>query len=58
MSELVSVQVRSLFSELGIECESTADELVIERFELWNNGAGLGRPVRPTVCRYEDLEAA
>ncbi|MGW4065373.1 hypothetical protein ACWEGE_44290 [Amycolatopsis sp. NPDC004747] len=58
MSEQVSVNVRALFSEMGIDFGKTADELVIERFELWDNGAGLGRPVRPTVCRFEELEAA
>jgi hypothetical protein len=59
MSELVSLRVRALFSDMGIDCENMGTKLVIERFEQGREGvAAVDGPIRSCYCRLDVLEAA
>ncbi|MGW3959619.1 hypothetical protein ACWED2_07335 [Amycolatopsis sp. NPDC005003] len=59
MSARVSVDVRALFADMGIECESAATDLVIDRFGQWADDVSADvSPIRASVCRFDVLEAA
>jgi hypothetical protein len=61
MSAQVSADVRALFDDLGVAFADSPEStgLVIDRFELWEGGAGNGGgPVRVCFCRVDELEAA
>lgn len=58
MSAQVSIDVRSLFAELGIAGEYAAaarPELVIDRFEQWSDRALIGAGPARTCCCHADL---
>ena len=57
MNAHVSADVCALFSDMGIEFEKTATDLVIERFGQWQEAAS-GGPARACWCRADVLEAA
>ena len=59
MSAQVSVDVRALFADMGIECGSATTGLVIDRFEQWGESVSADvRPIRASVCRFDVLEVA
>ncbi|SFW72218.1 hypothetical protein [Amycolatopsis australiensis] len=61
MAAQVSVDVRTLFTNLGIEFEKAGTDLVIDRFEQWGIEASAGtvRGCNTTCfCRADVLEAA
>jgi hypothetical protein len=57
MTAHVSADVRALFSDMGIEFDKTATDLVIEEFGQWQEAAP-GGPARTCWCRADVLEAA
>ncbi|MEU4253943.1 hypothetical protein AB0F15_41770 [Amycolatopsis sp. NPDC026612] len=57
MNAHVSADVRALFSDMGIEFDKTATDLVIEQFGQWRE-ASSGGPARACYCRADVLEAA
>lgn len=59
MSAQVSLDVRALFSDMGIEVGKSITGLVVERFEYEREPAAApGDPVRTCYCRADVLEAA
>lgn len=61
MSAQITVSVRALFADMGIELEKTvATGLVIDRFEQWNDTgtAAVRGCTGSTICNIEVLEAA
>lgn len=57
MTAHVSADVRALFSDMGIEFDKTATDLVIEQFGQWQEADQSG-PARTCFCRADVLEAA
>ncbi|WP_410623557.1 hypothetical protein [Amycolatopsis sp. cmx-8-4] len=57
MTAHVSADVRALFSDMGIEFDKTATDLVIEQFGQWQEATS-GGPARTCFCRADVLEAA